>query len=178
MFLSSQYIHASFRLSKFLEKGRKKKKKFEKPVTVPLFPKGSTATHLLQRTKDLTLPAFCWGIAEVMQWASRSSGFRDARQCLLILRALLAIWVTYTAQDLTGCEREADGTSMWPSCTAIIILLSPHSAVTSGGSFSLRLILVVEGSDLQLHEHSTYCDQAKTVVGFYCNQHYCKETSV
>lgn len=56
MFLSSQYIHASFWLSKFLEK-EKKKGKFEKLVTMPLFPKGSTAPGLLQRTKELT--GFC-----------------------------------------------------------------------------------------------------------------------
>lgn len=171
MFLSSQYIHASFWLSKFLEKEKKKESlKSQSPC-----PFSQRAALLLASCKELkNSQAF----AEVTQWASRSSGFRDARQCLLILRALISIQATYTAQDLTGCEREADGTSMWPSYTAIILLLSPHSAVTSGGSFSLRLILVVEGPDLPLHEHSTYCDQAKTVAGSYCNQHYRSETSV
>lgn len=58
------------------------------------------------------------------------------------------MWVTYTARDLTPYERKTDGTSMWPSCTAFILLFSPHPAVTSGDSFSFRSILAVNESDL------------------------------
>lgn len=65
-FLLSIFTHLSGLANAWRKK--KKKGKFEKLVTMPLFPKGSTAPGLLQRTKELT--GFCWGnaVSKPFKW--------------------------------------------------------------------------------------------------------------